>query len=106
MQDRMKELLKENLPKINEVVFTCVAPDAKEVFIAGDFNNWTADKNSLMEKVDGVWRKKMVLDPGSFYYRFVVDGEWIDDPVNPNKRTNPFGQSDSLIEVKAVSDSN
>jgi hypothetical protein len=53
-----------------------------------------------MEQVEnGVWRKKINILAGSYRYRFVKDGEWIEDPDNPRAEINPYGQKDSLIKV-------
>lgn len=83
-----------------EVLFAVSAPEAKEVYVAGDFNNWQADKNSLMQRNNGRWIKKIKLPCGRYNYRFVIDGKWVEDPQSPAKEVNPFGELNSLIEVK------
>jgi len=100
LEKKMKEILKEHLPRLTEVVFAVSAPDAKEVYVAGDFNDWKINNNSRMEQVNGGWRKKMALGFGKYRYRFVVDGNWIEDSNNPTKEINPYGTLDSLIEVR------
>ena len=70
-----------------EVVVQYRDPAASDVRIAGDFNGWVPDKGvrSLIES-DGetrVWTKILRLPPGTYQYRYVVDGEWRDDPENP-----------------------
>ncbi|MFA5093342.1 MAG: AAA family ATPase [Candidatus Omnitrophota bacterium] len=99
MQKRMKEILKENLPKMGGITLTVKAPQAKEVYIAGEFNNWKLDDNSRMERSNGCWTKRLSLDKGKYRYRFVIDGTWSEDPVNPLKQMNPYGAMDSLIEI-------
>ncbi|TAM39632.1 hypothetical protein EPN54_03240 [bacterium] len=99
MEKRMKEILKETLPKLNTITLTVKAPGAKEVYLAGEFNNWKLDENSRMEQTNGCWTKHLKLDKGSYRYRFVIDGNWIEDPVNPLNRLNPYGSKDSLLEV-------
>jgi chromosome partitioning protein len=96
---RMKEILKENLPKLNEITLTLNAPDAKEVYLAGEFNNWKLDEFSRMEQNNGCWSKSMNLNSGKYRYRFVIDGNWTEDPGNPLKQLNPYGAMDSLLEV-------
>jgi len=100
LDKRMKETIKENMPRLKEVVFAGAFPQAKEVHLAGDFNRWQVSENSRMTNSEGKWVKKMTLEPGSYHYRFVVDGSWIDDPENPEKETNPFGQTNSLIHIQ------
>ncbi|HNW39943.1 MAG TPA: glycogen-binding domain-containing protein, partial [Candidatus Omnitrophota bacterium] len=99
-EKRMNEILKTELPKLNEVVLSVKAPDAKEVFIAGEFNNWKLDENSRMVKNNGCWTKRLNLDNGKYRYRFVIDGNWSEDPSNPLTQLNTYGTLDSLLEVK------
>lgn len=99
LERRMKKMLKEALPKMFEVMFSVDAPGAKEVYVAGDFNNWHLDDNSRMQFDHGIWSKKFNLLAGRYHYRFVVDGRWVEDANNPNAEVNPFGTKDSLLEV-------
>ncbi len=81
------------------VEFIFPDPNVKEVYIAGDFNGWRIGEDSKLEKRNGVWVKSMALPPGRYRYRFVVDGKWMDDPNNPMKEKNPYGELDSLLNV-------
>ena len=102
LEKRMDELLKENLPKLTtEVMFSVFAPEAQEVHIVGEFNNWQVNGVSRMMQNSGTWSKKLELVPGKYRYRFVVDGNWVEDSSNPNKEVNPYGSVDSLIEIGA-----
>ena len=78
------------------VMFTIEAPDAERVQLAGDFNNWTLDGNE-MEGVDGVWKKVVKLPPGRYRYRYVVDGQWQNDPLNAAVEPSPYGGDDSVL---------
>lgn len=104
VEKRMQEILKREVPKLSESlkesIFTIQAPEAKEVHLVGDFNGWRVGNESFMQQNNGRWVKKMPLNPGSYHYRFVVDGTWLEDPNNPTKARNPFGQMNSLIEIK------
>jgi chromosome partitioning protein len=63
------------------VVFTVEAPAAERVQLVGDFNDWTTEGNEMQH--DGrFWRKVVPLGPGRYLYRFVVDGQWRQDPMN------------------------
>jgi len=100
LERQMKQILKERLPKLSEVIFQLSAPQAKEVYITGDFNNWKVDDTGRMIAKDGNWMKKLDLGFGRYRYRFVIDGKWTEDPDNPTKEVNPYGEMDSLIYVK------
>jgi chromosome partitioning protein len=103
IEQRMKETLKAELPKLSKMNFIVNAPDAKEVFIVGDFNNWQMNESSRMEKVNDTWQKSLQLDPGNYRYRFVIDGQWTEDSLNPKKSRNPYGEMDSLLDLSAPS---
>jgi len=86
--------------KEREVVFTFQAPGHATVQIAGDFNNWTPqrlDFNELQGK--HVWKRAVLLRPGTYQYKYLVDGSWIQDPEN-NKTIDDFlGGVNSVISV-------
>jgi chromosome partitioning protein len=83
------------------VVFMTLYPHAGIVQLAGDFNNWQP-QNTPLEKVgeDGVWQIKLNLPQGRYRYRIVVDGKWQQDPYNELTELNPFGEYNSVFEVK------
>jgi len=99
LEKKMNEILKEELPKFNEVSFSVFAPEAKEVYITGEFNNWKLEDAGRMAKNNGTWSKKLNLSSGKYRYRFVIDGNWVEDSSNPLKEINPYGSVDSLIEI-------
>jgi chromosome partitioning protein len=99
LQRKMKKILKEKLPALLEMVFSVSAPQAKDVYLVGDFNNWKLDDASRMAQENGAWKKKVNLGNGKYRYRFVIDGNWTEDSDNPLKEMNPYGSLDSLIEV-------
>ncbi len=73
-------------------------PDAKEVYLVGDFNSWTIGKHPMYKTAGGKWRKTVTLAKGTYEYRFVVDGNWYTDP-DREKKTNPFGDENNIITV-------
>jgi chromosome partitioning protein len=83
------------------VMFVSLYPHAQEVYIAGDFNSWHPNKTK-MQKVgsSGIWQTKLNLSPGKYRYRLVVDGKWQQDPYNEVTEINPFGEMNSVLEVK------
>lgn len=66
----------------DEVIFTLRAPNAREVHLVGDFNNWNPTVEP-MEKNGDTFEIWLFLVPGTYRYKFVVDGTWIVDPENP-----------------------
>lgn len=81
--------------------FALEAPQAKNVYLVGDFNNWRIDHESRLNISDqGQWQKRVPLDPGKYRYKFVVDGKWVPDPTNTQAEPNPYGGIDSVLEIK------
>jgi chromosome partitioning protein len=81
--------------------FSFHAPDATSVKIVGNFNNWIpADASIMKRKEDGTWTKNFFLAPGSYQYRFVVDGRWVEDSNNSKFVYNSFGSKNSVIEIR------
>jgi hypothetical protein len=74
--------------------------DAEKVILAGSFNKWN-EHLFQMKKVDDGWFITLQLRPSIYEYKFIVDGNWIHDEANPNKKRNEFYGFNSLIEVKA-----
>ena len=83
------------------VVFTCKAPEATAVRLAGTFNDWNAEVTSLSYEGAGEWTVWLMLASGRYKYRFVVDGVWRHDPRAAANEPNPYGGLDSLIVVKS-----
>lgn len=81
------------------IEFTVMAPEAKDVFLVGDFNGWQAEGFQMRKFKDGICRKKVQLKPGRYEYLFIVDGDWRTDPNNDARCTNPFGLENSVIEI-------
>ncbi len=87
-----------------EVVVRYRDAAASDVRIAGDFNGWVPDKGvrSLIESEGQtrVWTKILQLPPGTYQYRYVVDGEWREDPENPEVVTSALGGRSSVLVVR------
>ena len=84
-------------PKKQTFYFT--APAAASVLLAGDFTHW--EKNALPMRCNknGVWSVAVALAPGAHAYRFIVDGQWQDDPDCTIRVPNPFGTQDMVRQV-------
>ena len=80
-------------------VFAFQAPDALSVQLAGDFTDWKQHPVNLAKDPDGIWRAKVRLKPGTYHYRFLVDGEWRDDPECILRVSNPFGTENMVRQV-------
>jgi glycosidase len=69
------------------------------VFIAGDFNGWSPTKTRMERMGDGFCRATVELDEGRHAYKFVVDGRWIADPLNPEREADGHDGFNSILTV-------
>lgn len=82
------------------VQFVYVAPEAGSVTVAGDFNEWSEGGFELRDPDgDGVWTGRLPLNPGLHKYMFVVDGQWVTDPLAERYVDDGFGNRNALIDV-------
>ncbi len=79
--------------------FSLEANEAKEVFLMGDFNNWSPGKHTMRRDEKGTWNKRVMLFPGDHEYKFLVDGQWKEDPRNNRRCPNRFGSYNSVIRL-------
>lgn len=81
------------------ILFSYSDPHVKEVLVAGDFNRWIAEPLVRVEAASNLWRKVITIEPGTYRYKFLVDGEWKMDPANEVAEPTAYGGSNSVIEV-------
>jgi 1,4-alpha-glucan branching enzyme len=87
---------KTHLKPIN---FYCQAPEAAEVFIAGDFNGWNPASHRMEKRNDGTWFAQIELHHGHHHYLFLVDGTPTLDPRAQGIGRNESNERVSLIAV-------
>ena len=81
------------------VNFVCVAPGARQVHLAGDFNAWNPTANPMNRQPDGAWRLQVSLHHGHHHYVFLVDGKPLLDPNATGVSRDPKGERVSLLSV-------
>jgi len=96
----------------NGMIFRYKAPAARQVNLAGEFNNWlgTANGGRLDPNIDpmrdldddGIWEITLPLPPGRYQYKFVIDQvDWQEDPGNPESTDDGYGGKNSILVVPA-----
>lgn len=86
--------------KTKSVSFSFLAPEAGGVSVAGEFNHWDPLSHPLKKDKKGLWKVSLSLAPGTYQYRFFVDGQWQNDPNCTSSVGNPFGTSNSVKRVE------
>jgi len=85
--------------KRKKVTFSIDFSGANEVILMGDFNNWNPKKHVMKRDKNGLWSKAVLLPPGSYQYKFLVDGQWREDPKNNQTCLNCFGSYNNILNL-------
>lgn len=82
------------------VRFLIRAAGAQRVAVAGDFNDWNPEGATLVRLGEpDVFAITLPLGKGKTYsYKFVVDGEWVEDPA-AEARPDGFGNRNSVLRL-------
>lgn len=91
---------KPSVPK-KRVVLSVKAEPGSTVYLAGSFNDWSAEDKKLVDKQDdGVFTTTVTLVPGIYEYKFVINGIWTLDPDPDRDWTqNGLGTLNSVLRV-------
>jgi len=95
----MKKAKQNPKPKRRRVNFALTDQGAHNVNLVGDFNEWNQKSHPMKKDAVGTWKKTTLLEPGLYEYKFLVDGEWKEDPLNPNRCRNRFGTFNCIVQV-------
>jgi 1,4-alpha-glucan branching enzyme len=84
---------------VKPVNFVCQAPEARQVHLTGDFNQWNPSSHPMQRQPDGAWTLQLQLHHGHHQYRFVVDGSPVLDPRANGVARDSNGERASLIAI-------
>ena len=84
---------------VKPVPFLYLAPEAGQVHVIGDFNDWDPDGHPMKRQADGAWRLEIPLSHGHHHYLFLVDGRQMLDPRAQGVARNEKDEKVSLIAV-------
>ena len=90
---------KPESPVAGQVTFQLVKPGAKNVCVAGSFNEWRPERAPLARVGSDRWVRALPVRPGRYEYLFVVDGQWLPDPNARESVQNPYGGTNSVLTV-------
>jgi 1,4-alpha-glucan branching enzyme len=85
--------------KSTHTAFALQAPHANSVFVTGSFCGWQPDCFPMKKDKRGHWKAELPIGPGQHEYRFLVDGEWQEDPACTERVPNPFGSHNCVLNV-------
>jgi 1,4-alpha-glucan branching enzyme len=88
-------------PRHAEVKFALDGCAAEAIYVCGDFNDWhTTCLRMIRNPETARWEKWLVLPPGRYEYKFLVDGNWVHDPRAQSNVPNTYGTLNSVVEVR------
>ena len=73
---------------------------ASEVLCTGTFNGWSQE-DYAMDRLRNGWEYNLLLPPGNYEYKYIVDGKWINDPDNPYRTNNEHNTDNTWLAVDA-----
>jgi len=83
----------------NRYIFYYKNNKAKSVHLAGDFNYWNPYSLPMKRNKSGLWEVEVDILPGTYSYRFLVDGIYRNDPLSTTLVTDRFAHEYSLITL-------
>ena len=89
----------ESKIKRRKVHFSVESARAREVFLMGDFNSWNPKAHPMKSNGNGLWVKSVIIPPGKYEYKFLIDGDWKEDPGNEQTCPNCFGTMNSILDL-------
>jgi 1,4-alpha-glucan branching enzyme len=82
------------------ITFSVSAADANNVYLVGDFNNWAPNAHPMKSTGNHHFTKTVMLQPGTYQYKFIVDGTWQEDPENERTVANEFGTRNNVMHIE------
>jgi len=87
--------------KKRRITFTIQADPGAVVYLAGSFNNWDPQVKKMIDKRgDGNFAGTLMLAPGTYEYKFVINGTWCLDNKNCEWAQNNLGTLNSVLTVE------
>ena len=84
---------------MRSVHFVCRAPQARAVYLVGDFNGWNPTSHPMTQMPDRAWFLSVDLKHGHHRYAFLVDGQLTLDPRAQGITRNDKGERVSMVPV-------
>jgi 1,4-alpha-glucan branching enzyme len=95
----MPTVKSKQIKKRRKVTFSLEKVGANEVILMGDFNKWNPKIHPMKNDGNGTWNKIVMLSPGRYEYKFMIDGEWREDPQNDQVCLNRFGTQNNVLNL-------
>lgn len=101
MRKPAKSQSRLSTPETVNVCFEFTSATASKVCLAGSFNDWSIEAMPMVRLGEDRWVKNLTLPPGRYEYRFVVDGQWVDDSRASEFVPNSHGGVNAVMTVSS-----
>ena len=81
----------------SEVEFHFFRPQARHVFLVGDFNGWNRTVTPMTASESGEWTHHMSLRRGVYQFRYLADDEWFLDYAAFGIEKGPYGWNSVVV---------
>lgn len=91
-----KQFLKSK--PVCKVTFTVPAAEAKQVTVAGNWNEWNTEAEPLKKLKNGTFKGTVNLEAGQAYeFKYVVDGQWQNDVEADGYAWSDYAAADNSV---------
>ncbi len=96
---------KVNKRDSDQVKVTFVLPEdhpyGDEVYVVGDFNDWTKDEDKFVRRSNQTYSTNVMLqEDGRYAFRYYSDeAGWINEEGADDFETNDFGETNCIVET-------
>jgi hypothetical protein len=83
--------------------YKAASPAKRKIYLAGNFNSWNPSDDKFLMKDDdndATYSITVKLAPGTYQYKYVIDGAWTKDPFAPGSAPDGFGGQNGQFDVK------
>ena len=93
--------LSKSGPVSKRITFSVSANPNNDVYLAGSFNNWDAQRHKMKDtRQNGKYTITLMLPSGEYEYKFVINGNWVVDPECQDWVRNSLGTLNSVKKVE------
>ncbi len=91
----------KNSCKVTFKLPKAAAPDAEQICLVGDFNNWNIQSDIMKKQKNGDYAIALNLEPGRQYqFKYLIDNQTWENDWNADLYVkNPFGDGDNSVVI-------
>ena len=80
-----------------DIEFRFYHPEARDVYLVGDFNDWNPTATKMAREENGEWVVTLTLPDGYYEFKYLADDVWQIDEIVADLECVPFACNRVLI---------